>query len=184
VVVVRPGDSPRLGAAEVILNLCLAEHLYSRERLAAIAADEEAVLTAWDEGAVLGAAVARLLHPNDAGYYADFGAAATDLFRRHRIGSLEALAVDESQRHQGIGRRLTLEQMSWMARRGCDVAVAISWLSGGKGTSAGMYRDLGFQATPPVPDFYLAESALAGWTCPVCRGACRCAATFCWRQLR
>lgn len=184
VVVVRPSDTRRLAAAQVILNRHLGEHLYSHQKLEAIAADDEALLAAWDEASVLGAAVARLLHADDAGYYADFGAAATDLFSQYRIGSLEALAVEESMRHRGIGRWLTLEQMSWMARRGCDVAVAISWRSGGKGTSARMYRDLGFTTTAPVPDFYLAESAGAGWTCPVCLGPCRCAAAFCWRQLR
>ena len=180
---VRPGNDQRLAAAQELLNRHLGENLYSRERLLGVASDDEAMLATWDEGVVLGAAVARLIYPADAGYYRDFGPTATDIFATHRVGSLEALAVDGDHRHQGIGRQLTLEQMSWLARHGCDVAVAVSWLSGEDGTSAGMYRELGFKGTPPVPDFYLAESMRERWTCPVCRGPCRCAAAFYWRPL-
>jgi GNAT superfamily N-acetyltransferase len=184
VVVVKPGDGARLAAALTLLNRTLGEQIFSPGRLAEATRDAEALLTVWDDGDVQGAAVARLLYPDDDAYYAGFGPAATALFRTHRVGSLEALAVMEDRRHQGIGRQLTLDQMSWLARQGCDVAVAVSWLSGGTGTSAGMYRDLGFQGTPAVADFYFAESVRDGWTCPSCQGPCHCAAAFFWRALR
>ena len=157
--------------------------MYSPDRLADIALDDEALLTAWEAEGVLGAAVARLLYPEDGQYYRAFGAVATDLFPANRVGSLEALAVDAGHRHLGIGRSLTLDQLSWLGRHGCNVAVAVSWLSGGTGQSEGMYRDLGFSGTPPVADFYLAESIRDRWTCPVCHGACRCSAAFYWRRL-
>jgi GNAT superfamily N-acetyltransferase len=184
IVVVRPGDSGRLDAALALLNHSLGEQIYSTEKLAEATRDAEAILTTWDDGGVKGAAMARLLYPEDDSYYAAFGPAATKLFRGQRVGSLEALAVQEDRRHQGIGRQLTLDQMSWLARQGCEVAVAVSWLSGGSGTSAGMYRDLGFQGTPPVAQFYRAESIRDGWTCPSCGGPCHCAAAFYWRRLR
>jgi GNAT superfamily N-acetyltransferase len=184
VVVVRPGDNARLAAALALLNRYLGEQIYSPDKLAEATRDAEALLTTWDDGGVQAAAVARLLYPEDDSYYASFGALATDLFREHRVGSLEAIAVEEVRRHQGIGRHLTLDQMSWLARQGCEFAVAVSWLSGGSGTSAGMYRDLGFEGTPPLADFYLAESVRDGWTCPTCRGPCHCSAAFYWRRLR
>ena len=184
VVVVRPRDDARLASALALLNRYLGDQIYGPEKLAEMTRDAKALLTTWDDGGVQAAAVARLLYPEDDSYYAAFGPTATDLFRGPRVGSLEALAVKEDHRHKGIGRQLTVDQMSWLARQGCEVAVAVSWLSGGSGTSAGMYRDLGFEGTPPVADFYLAESIRDGWTCPYCRGPCRCAAAFFWRPLR
>jgi GNAT superfamily N-acetyltransferase len=184
VVVVRPGDGTRLAAARDLLNRCLGEQIYGPDKLAEATRDAEALVTTWEEGGVQGAAVARLLYPEDVDYYARFGPAATDFFRTRRVGSLEALAVQEDRRHQGIGRHLTLDQMSWLARQGCEVAVAVSWLSGGTGTSAGMYRDLGFEGTPAVTDFYLAESVRDGWACPTCHGPCHCSGAFYWRSLR
>jgi GNAT superfamily N-acetyltransferase len=183
-VVVRPGDHARLASALTLLNHALGEQIYSPQKLAEVTRDAEARLGTWEDGGVQGATVARLLYPEDATYYAAFGSAATELFQRRRVGSLEAIAVSEDRRHQGIGRQLTLDDMSWLARQGCEVAVAVSWLSGGTGTSAGMYRDLGFEGTAPVADFYLAESIRDGWTCPSCRGPCHCAGAFYWRNLR
>ena len=184
VVVVRPGDSARLAEALTLLNRSLGEQIYSPEKLAEVTRDPEAMLTIWEDGGVQAAAVARLLYPEDSSYYAAFGPTATAPFARSRVGSLEAVAVKEDQRHQGIGRQLTLDQMSWLARQGCEVVVAVSWLSGGSGTSAGMYRDLGFTGTSPVADFYLAESIRDGWACPSCHGPCHCSAAFFWRRLR
>ena len=102
VVVVKPGDDARLGAALSLFNGYLGEQIYSPERLAEVTRDTEALLTTWDEGGVQGAAVSRLLYPEDAGYYTAFGPAATELFRGRRVGSLEALAVEVDRRHHRL----------------------------------------------------------------------------------
>jgi GNAT superfamily N-acetyltransferase len=171
-------------ACRVLLNELLGDNLYRPAKMADDAANPEAlILAAKDGDRVVGAALCRLLYPEDADYYRAFGAIALDLFSHRHVGSLEAVAVTPTRQRQGIGKRLTLSQMEWLAARGCDAAVAVSWISGGTSASGPMYERLGFVGTEPVSDFYLEESVADGWTCPYCQGACRCAGALYYTQL-
>ena len=176
---VRPGDGPALETTGSLLNQLLGANMYPDARLAEIAADREALLlAAWDGDRLAGAAVARLLYPEDADYYRAFGAAALRLFTTNNVGSLEAVAVAPTRQRMGVGKRLTEEKMGWLAGQGRDVGVAVSWISGGASGSGPMYERLGFAGTPPVAEFYLEDSIADGWTCPTCMGPCHCAAAF------
>ena len=173
-----------LDACRLLLNQLLGANLYSREKMASDAVDPEALLLATIDGErVIGTAVCRLLYPEDADYYRAFGRTALELFGRHKMGSLEAVAVTPTRQRQGVGKRLTQAQMEWLAEQGCDVAVTVSWIAGGNSASAPMYERLGFVGTPPVADFYLEESVENGWTCPFCKGPCRCAGAMFYREL-
>ena len=87
-------------------------------------------------------------------------------------------------RRRGLGRLLSEASLVWMREAGAAVAVSLSWRSGRDGSSAALFRALGFAEGRTVEEFYYAESVRDGWTCPVCAGPCRCAATFYVLRLR
>jgi GNAT superfamily N-acetyltransferase len=181
---IEPGNPPGLEAARMLLDDLLGAGLYPAAKAADIAQDREAQLLVAREGDdVLGAAVCRLLYPEDADYYRAFGATALDLFSRHRVGSLEALAVRPPSQRRGLGSQLTRAQMGWLAAAGRDVAVAVSWIPDSVSASGPMYQRLGFTGTAPVANFYLEESMEEGWTCPQCQGPCHCAAAMYYARL-
>lgn len=171
-------------AVQVLLNTELGDPLYTVDDLLAAAGDATAsVIFVRQEGQVAAAAVARLLVAEDVDYYSPFGPAPAALFDGHQVGSLEALAVRPSDRGRGIGTRLLQARLEWLTAHGCDLVVAVSWLSGRPGTSAPLYRRLGFTAGATVTDFYLEESRRDGWSCPVCGNPCRCSAQLYWLEI-
>ena len=176
-----PGESRRAAAIAALLHRELGEALYQPAGLLRDAADPTALVLVTDDGE--GAAVSRLLVPEDAGYYERFGPDATSLFAG-TVGSFEALAVEPAQRRRGIGAALTEASVDWMRDQGCDAAVTIAWLSGRPGSSASLFRRLGFREGRSVERFYWEESRRDGWACPVCGGPCTCSATFFARVLR
>jgi GNAT superfamily N-acetyltransferase len=179
------GSEPeRLEPAGVLLNAALGEGMYPLERLREDAADPEVLfLVALSGETVVGAALARLLYAADVDYYIRFGDAAERLFREHRVGSLEAMAVAPGWRRQGLGTRLVERRLEWLVERGCDAAVAVAWLPAVGDTSEPVFKALGFTGTEPVADFYLEESIRDGWTCPVCQGPDHCAAAMYYSEL-
>jgi GNAT superfamily N-acetyltransferase len=180
-----PGDHVAVEGARVLLNGLLGDNLYPAAKMAGIAADAEALLLAAHAGGqVVGAAVCRLLYPDDADYYHAFGGRVLDLFSHYRVGSLEALAVTPTRQRQGLGTHLTTSQMAWLAERGCEVAVTVSWSPGGNSASAPLYERLGFVGSPWVQDFYLEESIADQWTCPYCKGPCHCAGALYYARLQ
>lgn len=177
VVKLRPDDLTSIVAAEGLLNRELGQGLYRPGRLARDAADLTAAVWIAMEAAAepVGAAVARLLIPEDSGYYERFGPEAVELFT-DSVGSYEAVAVEPDFRRHGVGRLLTEDSLGWMRQQGCDVAVTLAWLSGSKDSSPELFRRLGFRQGPTVDRFYYEESLRDGWICPVCGGPCRCSA--------
>jgi GNAT superfamily N-acetyltransferase len=171
------GDRATAAAAAALLNRELGDGLYRPEWLMEDAADPSAGV--WVAGAPVpeGAAVARLLAPDDADYYRAFGRAALDLFTG-TVGSFEAFVVEPDHRRRGLGTRLATVSLDWMRGRDCTSAVTLSWRSGREGSSAGLFRRLGMREGPTVERFYREESLSNGWTCPVCRGPCSCPATL------
>lgn len=163
----------------MLLNRELGRGLYPRGRLARDAADPTAaVWIAIDAPPQpVGAAVARLLIPEDVTYYEAFGPEAVKLFKGE-VGSYEAVAVEPGFRRRGTGRLLTEAGLGWMREQGCDVAVTLAWLSGRKDSSPHLFRRLGFHEWGTVNRFYYEESLRDGWECPVCGGPCRCSATL------
>jgi len=179
IVKLRPGDGIYAMAAEAILNRELGRGIYALGRLSRDAADPTAAVWIAREAGPrpVGAAVARLLIPEDAAYYERFGPDAVRLFTG-TVGSYEAVAVEPGFRRRGTGRLLTEAGLEWMRRQGCDVAVTLAWLSGRSDSSPHLFRSLGFREWGTVTRFYYAESLRDGWECPVCRGPCRCPATL------
>lgn len=177
VTTLRPGDTDAAGAVARLLNEGLGEGMYRVDRLLADAADSTAAVWLARRPRPAGAAVARLLIPEDAEYYERFGAAATSLFAGS-VGSFEALAVTPAFRRHGIAAMLTEAALEWMRGQGCSVAVTISWLSGRPDASLPLFRRLGFTEGETVERFYYDESVRDGWSCPVCRGPCTCGATL------
>lgn len=178
IVELRAGDTAEARAA-ALLNRELGEGMYTPDRLTRDAADPTAAVWIAEAGArpVIGAAVARLLIPEDVSYYERFGPEAVDLFR-NTVGSYEAVAVESGFRRHGVGRRLTEAALEWMRRHGCATAVTLAWLSGREDSSPGLFRALGFQEGETVERFYYEESLRDGWVCPVCGNPCRCSATL------
>ena len=131
----EPGDGRRAALATSLLNRALGLGLYRPEGLLRDAADPTALVQVAERADLAGVLVARLLVPDDAGYYARFGEEATGLFDS-AVGSLEALATEPASRRRGVGSRLTAACLAWMARLGCRVAVTISWRSGSEDASA------------------------------------------------
>jgi GNAT superfamily N-acetyltransferase len=179
IVRLRPNDAQAVKAAATLLDKELGEGMYPSNRLERDAADPTAVVWLAVErmGALVGAAVARLLIGEDVDYYLRFGRQVVDLFRGS-VGSFEAVAVDPSHRRAGIGRRLTEASLDWMADKGCTAAITIAWESGRPDASGPMFRRMGFLQGPTVSRFYTEESIRDGWICPVCGGPCVCAATL------
>jgi len=179
VVKLHPGDGTIARAAEALLNRELGRDIYARGRLERDAADPTAaVWIARNTGPKpVGAAVARLLIPEDAAYYERFGPEAVKLFTG-KVGSYEAVAVEPGFRRRGTGRILTEAGLEWMRRQGCDLAVTLAWLSGREDSSPHLFRRLGFREWETVERFYYEESLRDGWECPVCLGPCRCSATL------
>jgi GNAT superfamily N-acetyltransferase len=173
----RPGDAAGAAAAQRLLNQGLGDGMYGVEGLLADAAEPTAGVWLARAGEPVGAAVARLLVPDDVDYYRRFGPAATGLFDG-TVGSFEGLAVDPRHRRRGIGARLTLATLDWMRAQGCDVAVALAWLSGRPDSSPPLFRHLGFREGLTIERFYAEESVANDWSCPVCGQPCTCAATF------
>ncbi|MDQ6691482.1 MAG: GNAT family N-acetyltransferase [Candidatus Dormibacteraeota bacterium] len=164
-----------------LLNRELGEPLYGMDDLEKAAADPTATVNfIRHDGGLAAAAIARVLVPEDADYYRPFGSPVEDLFTGHTVGSLEALAVRPSDRRRGLGARLVRARLAWLAEHGCDRVVAVSWLSGRAGTSAPLYRRLGFKEGDIAINFYLEESRTDGWSCPVCGNPCRCSAQLFW----
>ena len=174
-----PGDLTSITAAETLLNRELGQGLYPPGRVARDAADPTAAVWIARQGAspVVGAAVARLLIPEDAHYYERFGPEAVELFTG-TVGSYEAVSVEPHLRRRGVGRLLTQVSLEWMREQGCDVAVTLAWLSGNRDSSPELFRRLGFQEGPTLDRFYFEESLRDGWICPICGGPCLCSATL------
>ena len=172
-------DGTYLAAAEKLLNRELGRGLYPPGRLAMDAADPTAAVWIAIDAAPqpVGAAVARLLIPEDVAYYEAFGPEAAKLFNG-TVGSYEAVAVEPGFRRRGTGRLLTEASLGWMREQGCDVAVTLAWLSGRKDSSPHLFGRLGFHEWGTVKRFYYEESLRDGWECPVCGGPCRCSATL------
>jgi len=177
VVKLGPEDATLIVAAEGLLNRELGQGLYPPARLARDAADPTAAVWIAREAAAqpVGAAVARLLIPEDSGYYERFGPEAVELLTG-TVGSYEAVAVEPEFRRRGVGRLLTEASLGWMRLQGCDIAVTLAWLSGSMDSSPELFRRLGFRQGPTVDRFYYGESLRDGWLCPVCGGPCRCSA--------
>jgi len=179
IVKVGPGDLTSITAAETLLNRELGQGLYPPGRVARDTADSTAGvwIAGQEASSVVGAAVARLLIPDDATYYEPFGPEALELFRG-TVGSYEAVAVEPQLRRRGVGRLLTEAGLEWMREQGCDVAVTLAWLSGSTDSSPELFRRLGFREGATVDRFYYDESFRDGWICPMCGGPCRCSATL------
>ena len=172
-------------ALVTLLNNNLGEGLYATASLERDLADPTSrVLAAYDDGKLLGGAVARLLGPGDVNYYERFGDTARVLFVSGPIGSVEALAVSPAARRAGVGRGLLLDLLAWCRERGCRDAVAISWISGGSGTSAPLFAAAGFTMGETIEEFYLQDSLREGWSCPVCGAGCQCAGQLVNMRLR
>ncbi len=172
-----PGDTNAAAAAAALLSRELGDGLYRPAWLLEDAASPGAGVWLARPDAPVGAAVARMLGPGDGAYYDAFGDAVAGLLR-DAAGSFEALAVEPEHRGAGLGSLLARTSLDWMRERGCAVAVTLSWRPPAGSRSAGLFRRLGMREGPTVERFYLEESVRDGWTCPVCRGPCTCAATL------
>jgi ribosomal protein S18 acetylase RimI-like enzyme len=171
------GDAQRAGQATSLLNGELGERLYVVDYLLEDAANPAAAVLLAEQPQLVGAAVSRLLAATDAAYYDRFGREVRRLFA-HRVGSLEALAVEPPFRRRGIGSLLARASLDWMVAQGCGIAVTLAWESGRDGASAPLFRRLGFRQGATVERFYLEESLREGWACPVCGVGCTCSATL------
>jgi GNAT superfamily N-acetyltransferase len=176
----RRPTTAEIPAVVELLNSNLGLGLYTVERFFEMMADSMVMVQLAEVGAGLaGAAVSALMGTEDAGYYQPFGESARQVFYRPPVGTLTALAVSPAARRRGVGRALALESVSWCRNHGCRDIVAVSWLSGGTGTSGPLFASLEFTKGEVVPDFYRSESLRDGWECPVCGpGGCRCAGQF------
>ncbi|HEY8738999.1 MAG TPA: GNAT family N-acetyltransferase [Candidatus Dormibacteraeota bacterium] len=180
-----PGELAPAGTPYMaeLLNDALGAGLYTVPGLLRDVADPAAhVLAVNGDRGLVGGAVSRLLVPEDASYYAAFGAVVEQAFKAGPIGSFEGLAVAPAARGRGLGSQLLAESVRWIRERGGRSAVALSWVSR-QATSAGLFVRAGFEAGPTIEDFYYQESRRDGWTCPVCNGPCHCAAQFYWRPI-
>jgi hypothetical protein len=77
-----------------------------------------------------------------------------------------------------VGGLLATACLDWMRSVGAEAVITVSWRSGREDSSARIFHRLGFREGRTVERFYLEESQRGGWTCPVCRGPCVCAATL------
>jgi ribosomal protein S18 acetylase RimI-like enzyme len=160
-----------------LLNRELGEGLYLVDYLLDDAASPGAAVLLAEQPQLLGASVSRVLATTDAAYYDRFGPEVRSLFA-HRVGSLEALAVEPAFRRRGVGSLLARASLEWMVAQGCETAVTLAWESGRESASAPLFRRLGFRQGATVERFYLEESLREGWACPVCGVGCRCSATL------
>lgn len=92
------------------------------------------------------------------------------------VGHIRLIAVDTSQRGQGIATTLVRELMTWCQRGGATAYVAYAWVHGRGGTAplAGALRRMGFQLTGRIERFY---GGADSDSCPACFSApCECPA--------
>ncbi|MEO5803594.1 MAG: GNAT family N-acetyltransferase, partial [Verrucomicrobiota bacterium] len=144
-----------------------------------IANPDQLLLLALLKGELVGVASARRLPSDGSAYYAPFGNEAVELFRQHRVGSMESASVEESWQGHGVGRELGRRRVAWLEEMGCDVIVGIAWESGSPHTSDRVFLRLGFEPLARVQDFYVNISVQRGFICPVCGPPpCRCSASL------
>jgi ribosomal protein S18 acetylase RimI-like enzyme len=123
-----------------------------------------------------GAALSRLLIPEDIAYYERFGDLAQRAFAAGAAGSLEALAVEPDARRSGLGTALVEASQSWFSEVGARSVLVVGWDSGRPDSSLPLLRRLEYEESPRIERFYEEESRRGGWTCPVDGLPCRCAA--------
>lgn len=135
------------------------------------------VVAALRDDTLVGAASATLLRREDAPFYAPFGEEAAERIGRLATGSVSAVAVAPALRGMGLGRRLVDDCLAWLAGERAELAIALSWVSGGPNTSRALFEHAGFRVVGEVPEFYREYSVRTGLVCPTCGGPpCTCAA--------
>ena len=176
---VEPASAADLPDVLALLNRELGDPIYSLGSLQAVLEDETAALQVTRRpGRIAGAALSRLMVPEDLGYYARFGNLATATFASGTDGSLEALAVQPEDRRRGLGRALVAAAETWMFEAGAAAVAVVGWDSGRPDSSLSLLRALGYEQSERVERFYEAESREAGWRCPVDGNPCLCGAVL------
>lgn len=169
----RPATPDDLPFVLGLFNRELGDPAYTLAGLERDLGDRE-VRIAVDPGA--GAALSRLLIPEDIAYYEGFGELARRAFAEDPTGSLEALAVEPGARHRGVGTALVVESERWLLEAGARAVLVVGWDSGRPDSSLPLLRRLGYEESNRVERFYEEESRRAGWRCPVDGFPCRCPA--------
>jgi ribosomal protein S18 acetylase RimI-like enzyme len=175
---ILPEHGERL--ADVLRLLCdtLGKGAYTHADLEALVRSPDALILgatiAPHAGPLPGVAVAQRLSPEDLSYYERFGRAACAILDGHTVGSIAGLAVRPDLRGQGVGKHLTEEVIRSLRHLGCDLIVAISWVSGGSNPSRPLFEKLGFKYIAEAPNVYLDDSLERGLVCDFCGGPCHC----------
>lgn len=169
----RPAKPEDLPYVLGLFNRELGDPTYTLEGLERDLEDPEVRILV-EPGA--GAALSRLLIPEDYAYYERFGELARRAFAADTAGSLEALAVDPDARRAGLGTALVEAAQGWFSEAGASSVLVVGWDSGRPDSSLPLLRRLGYEESPRVERFYEEESRRGGWTCPVDGFPCRCAA--------
>jgi ribosomal protein S18 acetylase RimI-like enzyme len=172
-----------VGDAMDLLDNTQGKAIFSADYLIEIIEDAASLMLGAMRGTQLvGASWARKLTEFE--YYAPFGVEATASLCGKTVGSLESSSVLASFQRQGIGRAMLAERMAWLVRNGCELAVAVSWVSGQRNSSKSLFEGAGFNARAQAADFYLADSQEYGFLCPSCDAdGCRCSAILFTRSL-
>jgi ribosomal protein S18 acetylase RimI-like enzyme len=175
---ILPEQTERMAHAVRLLCDSLGKSAYTLADLEALLRNPEALLLAATieprADPLAAVAVAQRLSPDGLSYYDRFGRAACAILDGHTVGSIAALAVQPDLRSLGIGKCLAEEVMRSLRQMGCDLLVAISWVSGGSNPSRPLFEKLGFKFIAEATNVYLNDSLERGLICDFCGGPCHC----------
>jgi len=178
-------DEAHFKDALSLLNEVLGDDLYSYESLQKKAdGDDHLLLGYFENGKMLGVAMAGHLREGGINFYAPFGETALELLSTNKTGVLRNSAVKTNSRGKGIGTALLAERLQWLKKIGCDHVVGLTWLHGKTIQSDRLYRAAGFeQIGPTVSEFFKSVSETTGMHCPYCGFPCLCSAAMFAKKL-
>jgi GNAT superfamily N-acetyltransferase len=140
--------------------------------------DEDSFVEAFiavERGRVIGVGVCTLADRDYAEHYIDVPLDGLEPWEK--TGILHMLAVDEDHTGEGIGSKLTLARMNYLAAEGAEGVIGVAWHRESHPDSRPLFEKFDFEAVATVEEYY-AKTHGRGGHCPDCDGECTCDATI------
>lgn len=123
---------------------------------------------------VIGVCTWYIKNDGDFSKYEVFGEKAIDFMKCKTPAWVLNLAIISDHRKNGLGKSLSMAQMSWLKELKCDIVLGTSWVNGSDDNSQHLYLKAGFKKLGESREFLKAQMR-NGATCSVCKTSeCGC----------